>query len=191
MRSSGVKHAMKVAGISACVVLATGCGNWRDQGMIDAARGLVPPETSETSWSDTEGQYAMLTGDYEVNVHFDDGDQLGPDAVVDAVARRASEQGWVERLRCERPGAWIVYYTRDNLKGRFRVPKPPLEDDNSVLLQRIGDGNEWPPDDCEQSGDAADLLAEVRIAQEKIAAIAAWSADGPDESANAPRFVTN
>ena len=136
------------AAIAICVVLATGCGHWRDQGMIDAARGLVPPETSETSRGDNEGAWAPLSGDYRVHVDFDDGG-LGPEAVVDAVARHAAEGGWVERLRCERPGAWIVYYTRDKLKGRVRVPKPPIEDDNSVLLQRIGDGNEWPPETCD------------------------------------------
>jgi len=54
----------------------------------------------------------------------------------------------VERLRCERPGAWILYYTRDNLESLFRVPKPPVDDDNSLILQRVRDGNEWPPEDC-------------------------------------------
>jgi hypothetical protein len=139
---------MRLAAIAICAVVATGCGNWRDQGIVDAGRALVPPETSETGWSDTEGQHAMLTGDYEVYVDFDDGG-LGPEAVVDAVAGHAAEQGWVERLRCERPGAWIVYYTRDNLKGRVRVPKPPVEGDNTILLQRIGDGNDWPPESCD------------------------------------------
>lgn len=144
-----MKHPLRLVAMAICVVFVPGCGNWRDQGMIDAARALVPPETSETSWSDTEGQYAMLTGDYEVNVSFDNGDQLVPQEIVDAIAGHAAEQGWVEHLRCERPGAWIVYFTRDGLKGRVRVPKPPLDDDNSILLMRIGDGNDWPPERCD------------------------------------------
>lgn len=141
---------MRLAAIATCAVLATGCGNWRDQGIIDAGRALVPPQASETSWADTEGQYAMLNGDYEVHVAFDDGG-LVPEAMVEAFASHAAERGWLERLRCESPGAWIVYYTRDHLKARVRVRKPSLEDDNSILLQRIGEGNDWPPEDCDRS----------------------------------------
>ena len=143
----GMQRAMRLTAISVCVVLATGCGHWRDQGMIDAARALVPPETTGTGWDDKEGQYAMLNGDYEVRAYFDDGD-LAPEAIVDAFTAHSAEQGWVEQLRCERPGAWIVYYTWEKWEGRLRVPKPPVEDDNSIVLQRVGDGIDWPPEAC-------------------------------------------
>ena len=143
-----MKDAMRRAAIAICVVLMTGCAHWRDQGMVDAARGLVPPETSETSWSDREGQNRLLTGDYLVYVHFDNGEQLAPEAVLDAVANNAADLGWAERYRCDRPGAWIAGYSRDKLKSGVTVWKPMVDDDNQIYVMRMGDGNAWPPEDC-------------------------------------------
>ena len=140
-----------LAGAILLVALMTGCGHWRDQAMIDAGRALVPPESSVISDSDNEGAIGILSGDYQAYIYFGDAG-LGPEQMVDAVAAHAEEQGWSERYRCDRPGAWIVGYSRDDYKANVRVPKPPVGDDNSIRIQRIGDGNQWPPSDCSLAG---------------------------------------
>jgi hypothetical protein len=140
-----------LAGSILVVAFTTGCGHWRDQAMIDAGRALVPPESSVISDSDNEGAIGGLTGDYQAYVYFADV-ELGPEELVDAFAAHAQEQGWSERYRCDEPGGWIVGYSRDNYKANVWVWKPPVENDNYVRIQRIGDGNEWPPKDCSLAG---------------------------------------
>jgi hypothetical protein len=140
-----------LAGVMLLVTLTTGCGHWRDQAMIDAGRALVPPESSVISDSDNEGAIGILTGDYQAYIYFADAG-LGPEELVDAFAIHAHEQGWSERYRCDKPGGWIVGYSRDNYKANVWVWKPPVENDNYVRIQRIGDGNEWPPKDCSLAG---------------------------------------
>jgi hypothetical protein len=116
--------------------------------MIDAAQALVPPDSSLTAVSDNEGSYALLSGDYYARVAFDDGG-LALEDVLAAVGERAAAEGWVERYRCDRPGAVKVGYSRDNLKISVTVWKPIVEEnDNSIRVQRLGDGNDWPPRDC-------------------------------------------
>lgn len=140
-----------LAGAMLLVALTTGCGHWRDQAMIDAGRALVPPESSVISDSDNEGAIGLLSGDYQAYVYFADAG-LGPEDLVDAVADHAEEQGWSERYRCDQPGGWIVGYSRGNYKANVWVWKPPVENDNFIRIQRIGDGNEWPPRDCSLAG---------------------------------------
>jgi hypothetical protein len=133
------------AAAAVCFLLTAGCGHWRDEGMFDAGQGLVPPDSSVLWAYDNEGAYAPLSGDYQVEVIFDDGG-LTLDGVLQAIEQRASEEGWVERYRCDRPGAILNGYSRDNLKLDVRLPKPMVDDDNSIRVQRIGEGNLWPPD---------------------------------------------
>jgi hypothetical protein len=113
--------------------------------MFDAGHALAPPDSAVLFAYDNEGAYAPLSGDYEVYVIFDDGG-LTLDGVLDAIERRAAAEGWAERYRCDRPGAVLVGYQRDSLKLDVRLPKPMIDDDNSIRVQRIGDGNRWPPD---------------------------------------------
>jgi hypothetical protein len=101
----------------------------RDQAMIDAGRALVPPESSVISDSDNEGAIGGLTGDYQAYVYFAHVG-LGPEELVDAFAVQSQEQGWSERYRCDKPGAWMGGYSRDNYKANVWVWKPPVENDN-------------------------------------------------------------
>jgi hypothetical protein len=140
-----------LAGGILLVALSTGCGHWRDEAMIDAGRALVPPESSLISVTDNEGAIGALSGDYQARVYFGDAG-LSTEELVDLVAHHAEGQGWAERYRCDNPGGWIVGYSRDNYKANVWVWKPPVENDNFIRIQRIGDGNAWPPKDCSLAG---------------------------------------
>lgn len=106
----------------------------------------MPPDSTVLWAYDNEGACAPLSGDYQVEVIFDDG-WLSLEAIFEAVESRAAADGWVERYRCDRAGGVTVGFSRDNLKVDVMVWKPVVNDrDNSIRVQRIGDGNLWPPE---------------------------------------------
>jgi hypothetical protein len=133
----------------ACICLITGCAHGRDQQMIDTAKALVPPESSVTEVIDNSEGLPFEVGDYYAYVYFDAGG-LTPERLLRVLADRAAEQGWTEEYRCDLLGAEKVGYSRDHLKVDISVRKPGKEADYdaSIRVQRLEDGNPWPPASC-------------------------------------------
>jgi hypothetical protein len=135
--------------VIACACLIIGCAHGRNQQMIDTAEALVPPESSVTEIIDNSEGLPLEVGDYDAHVYFDAGG-LTPEELLGVLEDRAADQGWTEEYRCDLLGAVKVGYSRDDLKIDVRVRKPGEEADYdaSIRVQKLGDGNPWPPASC-------------------------------------------
>jgi hypothetical protein len=114
--------------------------------MIDMAKSFVPPASEVLEVSDNSTGLTIEVGDYWARVHVDDGG-LGP-GLLEAIEGQASSGGWEETFRCDLSGGVAIGYSRDEFKVdvSVRTKKDPV--DAVVRIQRIGDGNPWPPQDC-------------------------------------------
>jgi hypothetical protein len=117
--------------------------------MIDTAGTLVPPGSSVIEVVDNSEGLVFEVGDYWATLHIDDGG-LAPDALLSTIDELAAGQGWAERYRCDLLDGWKVGYSRDDFKVSIAVFErdEDAEYHASVHIQRLGDGNDWPPRDC-------------------------------------------
>jgi len=126
------------------VVLAVGaCSNRHDSDMINVAASLVPEGSQIIDLGDNTG-LAILVGDYDASLRIDDGG-LGP-GLLAAIEEEAAANGWDERYRCEVLAGVRLGYARENFKVDVSVRTNEEPVDASIRIQRIGDGNPWPPD---------------------------------------------
>jgi hypothetical protein len=128
------------------VVTLAGCAHGQDATMIEVAKSLVPPESEILEVTDNSPGLMIEVGDYWERVLISDGG-LGP-GLLQAVEDRAGAEGWEERYRCEMPLGTKLGYSRDPFKMdvSVRTEEEPIE--GVIRIQRIGDGNPWPPSDC-------------------------------------------
>lgn len=127
------------------VVLVLGaCSHRTDTGMIDAAESLVPPESEILEVNDNSKGLTIEVGDYWAALQISDGG-LGPE-LLGAMEDRARTGGWEERYRCELRDGVQVGYVRDDLKVDVTVITTDEPGRAYVNIQRLGDGNPWPPD---------------------------------------------
>jgi len=75
---------------------------------------------------------------------------------VDLIPPLSSHVGREGRPVCNprqvRAGNRAILGVGVNYKANVWVWKPPVENDNFIRIQRIGDGNAWPPKDCSLAG---------------------------------------
>lgn len=133
--------------IVAFVVVTLGaCVQGRDEGMIDVAKSLVPPESEILEVTDNSMGLTIEVGDYWARVLINDGG-LGA-GLLQAVEGQAGAEDWQERYRCEVPAGVKLGYSRDAFKVDVSVRTKAEPVEGVIRIQRIGDGNPWPPSDC-------------------------------------------
>jgi hypothetical protein len=86
----------------------------------------------------------IVEDDYWAALQVSDGG-LGP-GLLGAIEDRASAGSWQERYRCEQRDGVQVGYVRDDLKVDVTVITADGPGRAFVQIQRLGDGNPWPPD---------------------------------------------
>jgi hypothetical protein len=127
------------------VVLVLGaCSHRTDTGMIDAAESLVPSESEILEVNDNSKGLTIEVGDYWVALRISDGG-FGPE-LLRAIEERAGANGWQERYRCDVPAGVTLGYVRDDYKVNLGVRTNKESVDAYIHIQRLGDGNPWPPD---------------------------------------------
>jgi hypothetical protein len=129
------------------LALALGaCTHERDTGMIEVAKTFVPPESEVVEVYDNSTGLTIEVGDYWARVRINDGG-LGP-RLLEAVEGHARAGGWEERFRCDLHAGVRIGYSRDEFKVDVSVRTKQDPVDAVIGIQRIGDGNSWPPADC-------------------------------------------
>jgi hypothetical protein len=111
--------------------------------MINVAASLVPEGSQIIGLADNTG-LAILVGDYDASLRIDDGGR-GP-GLLEAIEEQAAADGWDERYRCEVSAGVRLGYARENLKVDVSVLTNKEPVGARIHIQRIGDGNPWPPD---------------------------------------------
>ena len=131
-------------GVFVAVLVLGACSHRTDTGMIEAAKGLVPPESEILEVSDNSKGLTIEAGNYWAALQISDGG-LGP-ALLEAVEDRASAGGWDEQYRCDLRDGVQLGYARDDLEVDVSVGTRDESVRGRIRIQRLGDGNPWPPD---------------------------------------------
>jgi hypothetical protein len=123
--------------------LAVACATRSDPAMIEVAKSLVPEGSEITTVTENTGP-TWVNGQYSGLLEITDGG-LGP-GLLDAIEELASAGGWEERYRCEVLAGVTLGYSRDDLQVdvSVRTERDPVA--GSVRIQRLGEGNPWPPE---------------------------------------------
>lgn len=125
------------------VLVVAACSHSTDTGMIEAAEGLVPAGSEILEVTDNSKGLTIVEGDYRAALQISDGG-LGPE-LLEAIEDRASDEGWEERYRCDVPAGVTLGYVRDDYKVDVGVRTKKESVDAYIHIQRLGDGNPWPP----------------------------------------------
>ena len=125
----------------ASVVVA--CVTQSDPAMIDVAKSLVPDGSVITGITENTGP-TWVNGQYSAAIEITDGG-LGP-SLLDAIEDLAAAGGWQEQFRCEIPAGVTLGYSRDDHQVDVDVRSEDDPVTGSVRIQRLGEGNPWPPE---------------------------------------------
>jgi hypothetical protein len=123
--------------------LAVACVTRSDPAMIDVAKSLVPEGSEISAVTENTGP-TWVNGQYSAALEITDGG-LGP-GLLDAIEDLAVAGGWEERYRCEVPAGVTLGYSRDDhqVDVSVRTERDPVA--GRVRIQRLGEGNPWPPE---------------------------------------------
>jgi len=94
------------------------CVNASDQGMIDAAESLVPPESEVTDVRENTGAEALV-GSYRVHLTISDGG--AGNGLDEAIAEQARSTGWTLISEEQIPAGTRLHFARDGLRADISV----------------------------------------------------------------------
>ena len=112
--------------------------------MIEAAGTLVPSKSDILEVTDNSKGLKPVVGDYWAALLISDGGRGA--RLLPAIEERATDAGWVEQYRCDVVSGIQLGYRRDDFKVdvSVRTLKDPVT--AFISIQRVGDGNPWPPE---------------------------------------------